>query len=84
MSLKDEHFVVTGTEKRGNRFIKVGKFYCLLNGKTYDTMYGLRNAIRVYGYTSKQYYDEFYKIVYRRSTNFSSTFNYVNQQPSPY
>lgn len=39
---------------------KEGSFYCLLNGKTYPTIYGLMNALRN-KYTAKQFFDLFYK-----------------------
>ena len=35
---------------------KEGSFYCLLNGKTYPTIYGLMNALRN-KYTAKQFFD---------------------------
>jgi hypothetical protein len=59
---KEEHFVVESIEIRGKRNIKIGKFYCVLNDKTYSTLGGIRNAIRPFNYTVKDFYDSFYKL----------------------
>nr|QMP82985.1 MAG: hypothetical protein [Caudoviricetes sp.] len=61
MYLKEEHFVLERTEIRGKREIKIGKFYFILTNKTYNTLGGIRNAIRPFGFTVKQYYDLYYK-----------------------
>lgn len=56
---KEEHFKVERVEERGNRKVRIGKFYCILNGKTYDTLGGLRNAIKPH-MTMKEFYIEYY------------------------
>lgn len=57
---KTEDFVVTHIENRGNREVKVGHFYCVLNNKVYNTLGGLRNAVKP-KMTIKEYYDVYYK-----------------------
>lgn len=57
---KKEHFIVSHKENRNGRNVVVGRFYCILNGKWYNTLGGLRNAIRPFKITTKQYYDEYY------------------------
>lgn len=57
---RKEHFQILREETRGKRKVKVGRFYCILNGKTYDSLLGIRNAI-IPTMTVKQYYDEHYK-----------------------
>ena len=54
-----QDIVVEGVESRNNRDVKVGRFFCYLNGKTYPTLRGLANAIRPM--SSKEYYDGEYK-----------------------
>src|ERR1700747_2021086 len=56
---KSEHIVVERIEFNGKRDIPKGKFYCILNGKTYDSAFGLNNAIKPH-ITMKQYYIEYY------------------------
>ena len=43
---RNDHFVVTGTENTPKGVKRVGMFYCIVNGKTYETAGGIRNAIR--------------------------------------
>nr|QMP83599.1 MAG: hypothetical protein [Caudoviricetes sp.] len=62
MCSREEHFVLERLEIRGNRKIKIGKFYFALADKTYDTLGGIRNAIRPFKMTVKEYYDKYYKI----------------------
>lgn len=57
---KEEHLKVLSEEERGNRKVKIGQFYCILNGKIYPTLGGLRNAVKP-NMTIKSYYDEYYK-----------------------
>lgn len=58
---KVEHFKVSGTETRGSREVIIGEFFCVVNGKTYSTLGGVRNAIRPKFGTVKAFYDEYYK-----------------------
>ena len=47
---------------KGNSYNMLkGKFYCCLNGKTYNSLGGLRNGIRPYFATVKEFYDTYYK-----------------------
>lgn len=58
---KEEHLIVEREETSVNgRVYKRGKFYCITNGKTYDSLGGLRNAIRPM--TIEAYYREFYML----------------------
>lgn len=58
---KEEHLIVEREELSANgRVYKRGKFYCITNGKTYDSLGGLRNAIRPM--TIEAYYREFYML----------------------
>lgn len=61
MYSRKEHFILERTETRGNREVRIGKFYCVYNGKTYDTLGGFRNGIRPSGLTIQGYYDTYYK-----------------------
>lgn len=63
MRSKEKDFVVENIEIRGKRNIKVGKFYCVLNDRTYDTLGGIRNAIRPFKLTIKDFYDIHYKSI---------------------
>ncbi len=56
---KEDHFCLERIERRGNRNIQIGKFYCLLNNKTYETLGGLRNAIKS-KMTIKEYFKKYY------------------------
>jgi hypothetical protein len=58
---KAEHFQVSHIEKRNNREVKVGQFYCILNGNTYTTLRALANNVRSFGITVQDYYDKYYK-----------------------
>lgn len=62
MYSKEEHFVVESIENRNGRNQKVGKFYCLHNGKTYTTIHGLRRGITSSGLSTEEYYTKFYKV----------------------
>lgn len=53
--------MVESEEIRGNRKYKIGKFYCILTNKTYRSLSGIRNGIRKYDLTVKEYYDKYYK-----------------------
>ena len=53
-----QDFVIRGEETRNNRVVKVGEFFCYLNGKVYQTLKGLTNAIRPI--SSQEYYDAEY------------------------
>lgn len=58
---KNSHLIVHCTELHNGKNIKIGTFYCILNGKTYDTLGGLRNAYNQ-KMTTKEYYDTYYKM----------------------
>jgi len=58
--IKEEHFIVERTEIRGNRSVRAGKFYCILNDKIYNTLGGLRTALRHY-MSVKDYYIRYYQ-----------------------
>lgn len=59
---KGQHFNQESilTSKSGRK-TRIGSFYCFLNGQTYTTMRGISNALRPLGYSSKKFYDDFYK-----------------------
>lgn len=57
---KTEHLILETTELRGKREVRIGKFFCILNNKTYTTLGGLRNAIKP-KMKIKEYYDIYYK-----------------------
>lgn len=59
MRNREEDLIVEGTEFKTDRNIKVGKFFCYINGKTYSTIRGLLNNIRPL--TVKEYFDAEYK-----------------------
>lgn len=63
MKMRDKHKDFTDIEIcKGNRYnVLRGKFYCCLNGKTYNSLGGLRNGIRPYFATVKEFYDTYYK-----------------------
>lgn len=56
-----EHFKIISKSVVNGRTKQIGEFYLILDGKTYSTVRGLLNNLRKHNYTSKQYYDEFYK-----------------------
>jgi hypothetical protein len=60
---KKQHFVVTHTENRGKngkvKIVKIGRFYCVLNDKTYPTLGGIRNFIKP-RMLVREYYDLYY------------------------
>lgn len=57
---KSEHLICEGTELRNGRNVKIGKFFCILNNKVYDTLVALKNAIKP-KMLVKDYYDKYYK-----------------------
>lgn len=59
---KEEHFKVEFIEVVNGRERKRGKFFCILNGKTYNSPGGIRNAIKAAGYSVKEYYDKYYRL----------------------
>jgi hypothetical protein len=85
--IKEEDFIVEGIEVRSGskrkRNVKIGKFYCCLNGKVYPTLKGLCNGIRPLG--TKEFYDTFYKTeeegfckVCNKETTFEGLFDGYN------
>lgn len=56
----EDDLIVEGVEYKTDRNIKIGRFYCYLNSKTYNTLRGLLNNIRPM--TAKDYYDAEYKV----------------------
>jgi hypothetical protein len=82
---KDDHLIVNNVEIKGTRKYKKGSFYCILNGKTYDDLMGLRNAIKPV-MSSKDYYDLYYKkedegfcLECNSATSFISVFDGYNK-----
>jgi len=56
-----DHFKVFSKQIVNGRAKQIGEFYLILDGKTYSSIRGLLNTLRKYNYTSKKYYDEYYK-----------------------
>lgn len=61
MRNKTEDLILERIEVRNGRNVKVGRFLFVDTGKIYDTLGGLRNAVRLKYKTTEDYYVKYYK-----------------------